>query len=503
MRMNFINRLHQSIVSQPYNNAFYINDRYYTYGEFAREIQYIRNKIRETIDAKEILVGVVTHDTIETYAALIALWMEGKGYVALSNEMTQARNEQIIHRSDIKYVLDIAKDSQYTNKCNIVNIFSAEDKDETLDPPLGVSPEALVYIIFTSGSTGTPKGVPISFKNLDTFVKGIDADPEFELTSADRCLQMFQMTFDFSVVSFLLPLLASACIYPIPANTIKYFHVVKLLKEKELTVLSFVPSMINYLKPYFQEINFPAVRYCSFGGGALFEEITKEWSACIPNAKIYNYYGPTETTIYSSGYLFNSKESKTYNGVLSIGKPIGDLTYLIIDENDVAVEAGGKGELCIEGSQLSEGYWKAPDLNENAFFEKEKQGKMTTYYKTGDRCFADEEGYYYYVDRIDFLIKLRGFRVELTEVEYQAKKALNNTHMLIAFAINNKLGNNELCLAIQGKAFDTLPMLDTMKKYLPEYMLPKHIKFVDDFQYNTNGKIDRKALVKQFEFLLI
>ena len=143
-------------------------------------------------------------------------------------------------------------------------------------PVKNVKTSDLAYILFTSGSTGTPKGVPITFGNIESLVVAIDKDESFSLLSTDKCLQMFELTFDFSVVAYLFPLLSGACLYTIPKNVIKYFYIFKLIKNQKLTVLTMVPSIINYLRPYFGEINDDCVRYCSFGGGALHNEIAKD-----------------------------------------------------------------------------------------------------------------------------------------------------------------------------------------------------------------------------------
>ena len=133
---------------------------------------------------------------------------------------------------------------------------------------------------------------------------------------------MFELTFDMSVVSLLAPLLKGACVYTVSKESMKYFQIIKLLSEHQLTVLIMVPSIIHFLRPYFKEINSASVRYSCFAGGKLYGDIGKEWNACIPNAQIINYYGPTETTIYCGGYLFDKNGGNTQeNGVVSIGKP--------------------------------------------------------------------------------------------------------------------------------------------------------------------------------------
>ena len=309
---------------------------------------------------------------------------------------------------------------------------------------------------------------------------------------------MFELTFDFSVVTYLFPLLAGSCIYTIPKNTIKYFYIFKLIKEQKLTVLTMVPSIINYLRPYFEEINAPDVRYCSFGGGALHADIAAEWSDCIPNCQIFNYYGPTEYTVYSGYYPYDKTNNhKAHNGILSIGTPLHDVEYIVVNTENEEVGVNETGELCLAGRQLTPGYWRNEERNNKAFFDKKSGDETIRYYKTGDLCFKDEQGDFMYVGRADFQVKIRGYRVELAEIEFHAKAVADKVN-LVVIDVLNALDNSELALVIEAKPFDTVDMIEYMKTKMPNYMIPTHIKFVDELPHSINGKVNRKELKKMF-----
>ncbi|MHA7057494.1 AMP-binding protein [Aquimarina sp. M1] len=495
--MEFVKRLQKSIEKNSANNVLCTNGTFYTYKELAEEISKIRTAIADTVEDSEKLIGLVTNDDIQTYASMIALWLEGKAYVPVNPEVPLERNSKVFELTEAKYVIDSSESSIYKDY-KVIASKNLPNTEINLVPK-ELFGDQLAYILFTSGTTGLPKGVPITFDNLQALVDAIDAEPTFNLIPSDRCLQMFELTFDFSVVTYLFPLLSGSCMYTIPKGAIKYFYIFKLINEEKLTVLTMVPSIINYLRPYFREIKAPDVRYCSFGGGALHKDIAKEWSDCIPNCKIFNYYGPTEFTVYSGFYPYHKEtDAKSHNGIIAIGTPHKDTLYLVVNEKNEEVAIGETGELCLGGPQITPGYWKNEERNAQSFFIKEENGTKVRYYKTGDLCVKDEEGDFLYVGRADFQVKIRGYRVELAEIEFHAKSKSDKKVNMVALDITNKLGNAELGLAIESDEFDTAYIFDHMKTVMPNYMIPMHVRFIKEFPHSINGKIDRKELKKYF-----
>ncbi len=496
--MKYVKKLQESIDGHADHNVLCISNTFYTYQDFAVEISKIRAAIVNAVEDQEKLIGLVTNDDLETYASIIALWLEGKAYVPVNPSTPLERNLQVFELTETKYVIDSSESSIYTDHTVIASKKLTETEINLI--PKEFSGDQIAYILFTSGTTGLPKGVPITFDNVQGLVNAIEAEPEFKLVPSDRCLQMFELTFDFSVVTYLFPLLAGSCIYTIPKKAIKYFYIFKLIKEQKLTVLTMVPSIINYLRPYFPEINAPDVRYCSFGGGALHSDIAKEWSDCLPNCKIFNYYGPTEFTVYSGFYPYHKEtHQKAHNGIIAIGTPQKDTLYLVVNDNNEEVPVGVIGELCLAGPQITPGYWKNEERNAISFFTREENGENIRYYKTGDLCIKDEEGDFLYAGRADFQVKIRGYRVELAEIEFHAKAKSERKVNMVALDITNTLGNAELGLAIESESFNTDAIFEYMKTKMPDYMIPGHVRFVKEFPHSINGKINRKELRTYFD----
>jgi acyl-CoA synthetase (AMP-forming)/AMP-acid ligase II len=223
-------------------------------------------------------------------------------------------------------------------------------------------------------------------------------------------------------------------------------------------------------------------------------DLVIEWSACIPNAVIYDFYGPTEATIYCTFHKFDRNgENKQLNGMLSIGKPMPGVTAIIIGENGDKPGIGQKGELCVSGEQITPGYWKNPEKNSESFIDKEIDGSVQRFYKTGDSCYFDADGDIMLAGRIDHQVKIQGYRIEPGEIEYHAREFLKGQNA-IAVPFTNQLGNTEIALFVEGKLADESLLLADLGSRMPYYMVPSKIFVRNIFELNNNGKVDRIRL---------
>ncbi len=471
-------------------NAFCIAGKFYSYYDFAQHISKIRQKI-QTIKGSSEIIGLIANDDIETYASIFAIWFEGLAYVPLHPKQPMERNLQIIKQADITWVIN----SQNNNPFEGLDVVFVGDLifTELLLKPNLVDEDKLAYILFTSGSTGMPKGVQINRKNVGAFMKSF-WETGFQVNESDKCLQCFDLTFDVSVQAFLTSLTKGACTYTIPHEQIKYSYIYGLLEDHHLTFCVMAPSMIRFLRPYFDEIHSESVKYCILTAEASPLELAMEWSACIPNAEVFNFYGPTEATIYCTYHKLKKEgKNKDLNGMLSIGKPMNGVNAIIVDENSNVLSVNQKGEMCISGDQITPGYWKNPQKNSESFFTKDYQGKTTRYYKTGDLCYFDEDGDIMLSGRLDYQVKIQGYRIELGEIEYHAREYMNGNNA-VAVAYENKTGNNEIALFVESESCDTNLLLDYLKTKLPPYMVPVKTIVIEIFPLNANGKTDRLVL---------
>lgn len=483
---DIITSILRSIEQFSTRNAFCIGESYYTYAQFGRCVSKIRSQLTK-VNFNNTKVGLVINDDLETYASIIALWLECDCYVPLHPGWPLERCQDICEQVELDLILDSSEQTRYEG-VQVINTAALEYEQDCLTPKEGVLDEELAYILFTSGSTGKPKGVQLSRKNLASFINAFfDIYP---MDENDRCLQCFDLTFDLSIMSYLAPLLRGACVYTVPPDEIKYTYIGSLIEDVQLSFALMAPSTIKYLRPYFDEMDCSSLKYSLFCGEALHEDVTKAWSKCAINAVIDNVYGPTEDTIFCSTYRFNrGSNNKSHNGVLSIGKPMKNCGMAIFDEQYNECAVGEMGELCLSGPQLTKGYYKNDEKNKESFFVKDG----VRWYRSGDLCYKDKDGDIMYSGRLDHQAKIQGFRVELGEIEFHAKKYLGDKNV-VCIAFDNKDGLTEIAIFIESEEFNTNELIAYMNTKMPSYMIPKRFFFVPVFPLNANDKTDKVKL---------
>jgi D-alanine--poly(phosphoribitol) ligase subunit 1 len=271
-----------------------------------------------------------------------------------------------------------------------------------------------------------------------------------------------------------------------------YLEVADALETRGISVALMVPSVINYLKPYFEELSLPQMRYSLFCGEALYQETLSGWARCIPFAKIENLYGPTEATIFCLRYEWQRGEAPhpQGKGVVPIGTPMEGMDAFILKESGMDEE----GELCLTGDQVTPGYWNNPQKTAEAF-RANRDGKM--FYRTGDLCKVDHTGNFLYLGRIDNQVKIDGHRVELEEIEFHARGFCGD-HQVVATVSTSETGFHFIALFIESDDEVKAGLQEHLREHLPAYMIPKEIIRVSLFPQNSNGKTDRKALNNKY-----
>lgn len=475
----FIENLYNSFLQNHNRICLQIGDETYTYSEVLQKSLQIRSQLEETNSSN---VGLYLTYDVEMYASILAIWQTGKAYVPIHPEFPLARNENIIQQAEIKTLISSI---EVTDHYKIPTIDTKKDIEVKNTSPIDFDMDENAYILFTSGSTGSPKGVPISFSNISYFLESF-YNEYGKIDQTDRVLQMFELTFDMSVFSYLLPWLSGATLVSLHREETKFLQILDLLEANKITVAFMVPSIVNLIQPYIDpEIKNTSLRLNIFAGEPLLAKQIDFWKDFVCNADIYNAYGPTENTIICTSYKVENNP-KQRNGILSIGKPMLNNDIRFLNKNDK------EGELLLGGKLLTKHYWKNKEKDKEAFLETD--GKK--FYKTGDWCERDDEGNIYYINRIDFQAKINGFRVELSEVDYFANQIINKG-LSVTIVHKDKNNNDNLIIFIEDFEVEEKELLAHLKENLPEYAIPAKIVKIKNLPLNASGKIDRNELKKQ------
>ena len=352
----------------------------------------------------------------------------------------------------------------------------------------------LAYLLYTSGSTGRPKGVMVRHANvrayIDWFVARLDVRPE------DRLSNHASPTFDISVQDIFGAFFAGASVHPLETQAEKAFPG-PFIRKRDISLWNSVPSVISMMVKVRQLTPgaFPALRAAVFAGEPLLPGLAQAWRDALPGCALYNFYGPTETTIVVAHHEVGAI---TAGKSVPIGRATAQTECLILDADNRPVPPGATGRLLIRGAQVTAGYWRDPDKTARVFLHNPVNpdlGDMV--YDTGDLAQADDSGTITYMGRADTQVKIRGQRVELEDIE----AALGSVPGVLETAALLLPGPSDpiLAAAASGPACQAQnaedAILEAVSKTLPTYMIPQKLFCLPALPRNANGKVDRKALL--------
>lgn len=480
-----------SVYKFPDHTAIITEERSYSYKELYVLSYNIAVQIRK-YNIRNSLIGIYTDNNVYTYASILGVLMSGNGFVPLNNKFPDERLKTIINQSEIKLVIMCSNSLSRIQKMGVQQYLIA-DMNYSLIPDAQIeteNTEHIVYLLFTSGSTGTPKGIPITCKNFDSLIRALSE--RYPLSSRDKVLQTFELSFDVSIGCMFLAWQHGATLVLVPLSGIVAIDALRTILNHNVNFVTIAPSAVNYMKSYkiIPQIKLPFVTTTIFTGEALSYETVLVWKQSAENTIVDNAYGPTEASVWCYFYRLGSQtKEELVNGLCPIGSPLPGIESKIVSETNGENLMQEQGELLISGVQVFSGYWKNESKTSDAFIEE--QGKK--WYKTGDIVVKNEKGNIVYINRKDNQVKINGFRVETGEVEYAIKNVVSSQN--VAVLINNPSGRSpELIAFVERCSMDKSDILNKLKAVLPFYMLPRDIIFIDYLPINSNGKIDRMKL---------
>ena len=357
----------------------------------------------------------------------------------------------------------------------------------------------LAYILYTSGSTGTPKGVMISHRNSLTFVEWAAAAAG--LSEQDRVCSPAPLHFDLSVFDIFATCQAAACLTVLPDGAATFpVSIARWLQDERISVWYSVPSVLTLLACYgsLQQFDLSGLRTVIFAGEVFPPKHLARLMAELPHPRYLNWYGPTETNVCTT---FEVPPGWADAQPAPIGKACGNTeVFSVTSEGHRVSRPGEVGELYVRGPSLMRGYWGQPaKTSETLVRNPFRAGYDELVYRTGDLVTLEPDGNYAYLGRRDSMVKIRGYRVELGEVEATLYRHPAIREAAVLPVPDELLGSRLLAVVTAGGAGNLTreDVLNHCKQWLPGYMVPEIVEFREALPRTSTGKVDRAGLAQE------
>jgi amino acid adenylation domain-containing protein len=383
--------------------------------------------------------------------------------------------------------------------CPVVSFREITADASAEDPQVAAIEEDLAYILYTSGSTGVPKGVMLTHRNALAFVEW--SAHRIGVGPGDRLSNHAPLHFDLSVFDLYLAALGGATLVLVPEEQ-AYFGsaLADLIRKEELTVWYSVPSALMLLTRLgLPPGSLPSLRAVVFAGEVYPTKHLRELRALVPDAELWNIYGPTETNVVT---YYRVGELPEDDRTIPIGRACEGSEVFALTEDGRVAGVGEEGELLARGPTVMKGYWSRPEKTAEVLVPDPRPGSLGDHvYRTGDLVRLRPDGDYEFLGRRDHQIKSRGYRIELGEIE-----AALNAHPSLVEAVAVAIPHEEWGKAIVAHVVPRNGVdlsQSHVKKHLlariPRYMIPARIEFRGALPRNPNGKIDRRKIQQEAE----
>lgn len=439
----------------------------------------------------ETLIGICVERSLEMVVGLLAILKAGGAYVPMDPSYPKERLQFMLQDAQVSFLLTQTslieqlphQTAQLTQLIYLDKNWPDIAHHSSVNLNLPLTPENLAYVIYTSGSTGQPKGVEITHGSVSNFLQTMAERPG--INAQDKLLSVTTLSFDIAALELFLPLSVGAQVILANHETASDgLQLKQKLDTSEVTLMQATPATWQMLLAAGWQGS-PGLKILC-GGEAL--SLSLAGQLLERGSSLWNMYGPTESTIWSTISQITAKEN-----LISIGRPIANTQVYLLDSHLNPVPIGLPGELYIGGAGLARGYFNRPELTQQRFianpFAKDANTKI---YKTGDLARWLPDGQIECLGRIDHQVKLRGFRIELGEIEAvldqhgQVKQCAVLVHQDTA-------GKEQLVAYVVGDA-NANQLKQHLRQRLPDYMVPGAVMFLTALPLTPNGKVDRKAL---------
>jgi amino acid adenylation domain-containing protein len=493
----------QQVAKTPEAIALIFEEQQLTYRELNQRADVLAAYLGELGVTAEVLVGICVERSVEMVVGILAILKAGGAYVPLDSSYPLERIGYMLSDAQVAVLLT----QQSLNLGELLVTFpQPQTKVIYLEQiPLGntpenppalatdVNPSNLAYVIYTSGSTGKPKGVQIEHRTVVNLLRAIAQSPGID--AGDTLLSVTTISFDIAVLEIFLPLIVGAKLAIVSRQTAMDGHqLIQALEQYQATLMQSTPITWKMLLAAGWQ---GSKNLTMFSGG---EALSKQLAQELVNkgAALWNLYGPTETTIWSS-----IQQVKADQESISIGRPIANVRYYILDPNLMPLPVGVPGELYIGGDCLARGYLNRPELTAERFISdpfaeqvKQLEQPAARMYKTGDLACYFADGTVNCLGRLDRQVKIRGFRIEIEEIElailqYPGVQAVAVVVQENASGYQRLVGYlvNQPNVIVEHEA-----LRRWLQQKLPAHMVPFGFMTIPSLPLTLNGKVDPKAL---------
>ena len=483
--------LHQFFEAQaqrtPEAVALYDGEETLSYRDLNRQAQVLSFQLRELGVGPEMLVGLCMRRSTQLVVGLLAILKAGGAYVPLDPTYPEERLAFILNDTQASILLTQSSLRErlpdYQGTVILLDSALLDDDGEASEFLERATTGNLSYVIYTSGSTGRPKGVAITHGSAAQLVAW--AQKVYAREELSGVLASTSICFDLSIFEIFVPL-------SVGGSCILVENALQLSSQTAMNTITLVNTVPSVAREVLRTGGFPSsVQTINLAGEALSLKLVQDLYAHTQVRRIFNLYGPSEDTTYSTSTLLSS----TTSDVPSIGRPLESTRVYLLDERLCLVPPGMPGEIYIGGAGLARGYLNRPDLSAERFIPDTFSGEPgARLYKTGDLARYLVDGRLDFLGRIDHQIKLRGFRIELGEIEavLSHHPEVRESIVTVHYDANDVAYLIAYVISLQAIKSDDLRLY--AQEQLPAYMVPSTFFVLTSFPLTANGKVDRKAL---------
>ena len=476
--------------------AVVFEDRHLTYRELNRQANQLAHYLQSIGVKPEMLVGICVERSIDAIVGILGILKAGAAYLPLDPAYPEERLAFMLSdaRTPVLLTQQLLLDSLPENDARIICLDTQSaviDRFGDRNAICGATSENLAYVIYTSGSTGQPKGVQIAQKNLVHLIKARIAYYREPVTSF---LLLSSLAFDASIPGIFGTLCQGGMLYlPREDKEWELSQLIETIAEGRISHLISLPSLYALILERGRSEQLASLSCVVLAAESCSQAIVSEHFKKLPETQLFNEYGPTEGTVWSSVYNFEDSEKLP----ISIGRPIANTQLHILDRALQPVPIGVPGELYLSGFGLSRGYLNRPDLTAERFlpnpWSKEPGARL---YKTGDKARYFPDGNIELLGRIDRQVKIRGFRIELGEIETVLCKHPKVRQAIVLFREEQSDRKNLVAYIVaDGDRFGSTSKLRRfLQEKLPDYAIPGSFEILESLPLMPNGKVNIKAL---------